>query len=1172
MRLYSLEIKNFKSFCHKGMKIDFRPGLSMIAGPNGSGKSNIGDSLLFVLGTRSSKTVRADKLDDLIHNPANGDKKVSRAEVKAVFVEDRDDESFETVEISRTIEENGSEINSTYFINGKRSKHSEVDRFLENIGIQLDSYSFVLQGDINKFIYVSGNERRKLLESIAGIDAYNMRINSAKEKIDEIDKTILASETLRTEIEENIAVIEKEAEKLREYKKLNSDIVDLRATALSIQIRGIEIDLSGHQQSMEESEKKIGDIKAILDDLDKEREVLAQKRMEIEKGIGEKIQKELESIRKGIESKKLERARSEISASNINISIDKERALIETNTGKIEEIDEEIDNLAKGFNELMKREEELKYRETSLRAQINQKIELQRNKTEEYRKATDELTVIEKQLKENSTITEKIRREESEESKKFKGLETKLGIKEENLTNEKYRLSETQWQLNQIKKDEGGNRSKNESLSKKYYELQSQIKELERERTETRSKMDNLGKEVERMRSEMGSRGFANKSISAIMEAKARGDISGIHRSIGELISYDEKYALAVEAAAGGRLNSIVVDNEDVAQDCIELLREKKLGRVTFIPLNKILPGRPRGKALTIIQQDRTTSLLSQQVKCQDVYANAIWYTFQDTVLVDSAEIAKKYMTGVRIVTLDGDIFEASGAISGGFMNRSRTTFNFSELDSKEKLLEDLRERFNSLDHDIRNLRQEYDDISKQLMDISKSGGEGKGKSESLEAQLKESQKIRESLELEIQTLKIELKNSYASLEKLQELITKEEEKKASLEKRKNELYMIIGDNKEEGNDLSELQRELEKISNEQTSTMSIKSSNQTTMKKISERKSELMMENDNLIKNINAETTEKDRIEEEIAKFGNEIGRLEEEEEKLNENNRKIIQGLKEIERQLSDISQKSAGLESDMKNHENAVLTSKIKIQNFNEKLSALKEELRQNGGNVIIDYSSAQKANSEIAIRMAKLQEIGAVNQLAEEDLKRDMQRKENLVEKIDILKREVDSLIKLMAELEEVKTRVLLDLYGKVKIEMREIFKRLTRGGDVDMYLSDESNPLESELLIKAKPKGTTYTKLQSLSGGEKSLVALSFIVAVQRIKPSPIYFLDEIDMFLDGTNAEAMGELLRENSNTSQIIMISLKNAMSKFANSLFGVTMNKAAGCTEIFSKSFGGE
>ncbi len=1154
------------------MKIDFRPGLSMIAGPNGSGKSNIGDSLLFVLGTRSSKTVRADKLDDLIHNPANGDKKVSRAEVKAVFVEDRDDESFETVEISRTIEENGSEINSTYFINGKRSKHSEVDRFLENIGIQLDSYSFVLQGDINKFIYVSGNERRKLLESIAGIDAYNMRINSAKEKIDEIDKTILASETLRTEIEENIAVIEKEAEKLREYKKLNSDIVDLRATALSIQIRGIEIDLSGHQQSMEESEKKIGDIKAILDDLDKEREVLAQKRMEIEKGIGEKIQKELESIRKGIESKKLERARSEISASNINISIDKERALIETNTGKIEEIDEEIDNLAKGFNELMKREEELKYRETSLRAQINQKIELQRNKTEEYRKATDELTVIEKQLKENSTITEKIRREESEESKKFKGLETKLGIKEENLTNEKYRLSETQWQLNQIKKDEGGNRSKNESLSKKYYELQSQIKELERERTETRSKMDNLGKEVERMRSEMGSRGFANKSISAIMEAKARGAISGIHRSIGELISYDEKYALAVEAAAGGRLNSIVVDNEDVAQDCIELLREKKLGRVTFIPLNKILPGRPRGKALTIIQQDRTTSLLSQQVKCQDVYANAIWYTFQDTVLVDSAEIAKKYMTGVRIVTLDGDIFEASGAISGGFMNRSRTTFNFSELDSKEKLLEELRERFNSLDHDIRNLRQEYDDISKQLMDISKSGGEGKGKSESLEAQLKESQKIRESLELEIQTLKIELKNSYASLEKLQELITKEEEKKASLEKRKNELYMIIGDNKEEGNDLSELQRELEKISNEQTSTMSIKSSNQTTMKKISERKSELMMENDNLIKNINAETTEKDRIEEEIAKFGNEIGRLEEEEEKLNENNRKIIQGLKEIERQLSDISQKSAGLESDMKNNENAVLTSKIKIQNFNEKLSALKEELRQNGGNVIIDYSSAQKANSEIAIRMAKLQEIGAVNQLAEEDLKRDMQRKENLVEKIDILKREVDSLIKLMAELEEVKTRVLLDLYGKVKIEMREIFKRLTRGGDVDMYLSDESNPLESELLIKAKPKGTTYTKLQSLSGGEKSLVALSFIVAVQRIKPSPIYFLDEIDMFLDGTNAEAMGELLRENSNTSQIIMISLKNAMSKFANSLFGVTMNKAAGCTEIFSKSFGGE
>lgn len=1172
MRLYSLEIKNFKSFCHKGTKIDFRPGLSMIAGPNGSGKSNIGDSLLFVLGTRSSKTVRADKLDDLIHNPGIGHNRLASAEVKAVFVEDKDNETFETIEISRVIEESGNDINSTYFINKKKSKRSEVDRFLENIGIQLDSYSFVLQGDINKFIYVTGTERRKLLESIAGIDAYNTRINAAKEKIDGIDKTILASETLRVEIEDNIQMIEKEAEKLREYRRLNSEIQDLKATAISIQIRGVEIDLSGHQQSMEENEGRIREFRSKLDEIKKEQESLIMKRNEIEKGIGEKIQRELAGIRKGVEEKKLEKARAEINASNINMSIDRERNTIESNTNRVEEIDKEIETLASQFNLLMNKENELRNRETILRTQIKQKIDLQKNKTDEYRKATEQLTVIEKDLKEIANHIEKLRKEEAEESRAHKGIETKLGMLEENLTSEKYKISETQWKLNQIKKDDAGNRTRNESLSRKYYDLQTQIKELEKNRNEMRLKLDSMGKDVERMRSEMGSQGFTNKSISAIMEAKARGSINGIHRIIGELISFDEKYALAVEAAAGGRLNSVVVEDENVAQECIELLREKKLGRVTFLPLNKILSGRPRGKALTIIQQDHSTSLLSQQIQSQNVYANAIWYTFQDTVVVDDYETARKYMTGVRIVTLDGNIFEASGAISGGYMNRTRRTFNFAEMEAKEKQLEELRETYNRTEQEIRTLRQDYDVTSKELMDISKSGGEGKGMSSSLELQIEESQKVRESLEIEVQSLRIDLKNTSANMDKLKEDIENEEAKKNSLEQQKARLYESIGDKDEEGNDLSELQKELEIINDEQNATMSTKSSNQTSMKKISERKGEFMQENDNLKISINSEILKRDRIEEEIAKFGNEIGRLEEEEEKLNENNRKVLQGLKEIERQLLDAGQRGGKFENEIKNYENAILTSKIKIQNFNEKLTMLRDEMSQNGGNILTNYSSIQKANMEIATKTVELQNIGAVNQLAEEDLERDSRRRDSLIEKIGVLKREVDSLVKLMAELEDVKTKVLLDLYSRVKAEMKAIFRRLSRGGDVEMYLSDEANPLESELLIKAKPKGTTYTKLQSLSGGEKSLVALSFIVGVQRIKPSPIYFLDEIDMFLDGTNAEAMGELLRENSNTSQIIMISLKNAMSKYARSLFGVTMDKSSGCTEIFSKSLGGE
>jgi chromosome segregation protein len=1171
LRLYSLEIKNFKSFSSDGTRLDFRPGLTMIAGPNGSGKSNIGDSLLFVLGTRSSKTVRADKLDDLIHNPDDNEKRKKIAGVTATFVEDTSNDSYEKVEISRFIEESGKDISSTYFINGKKAKHSEVDRFLENIGIQLDSYSFVLQGDINKFIYVTGNERRKLLEAVAGIDSYNTRINSAKEKIAEIDKMIMSSETLRDELEQNIIYTEKEAEKYRESKKLNLEIKDLKTTSISIQIRGIEIDLSGHEETLRDGNEKLEALKYQREQLRLDIERLSNERNEIEKGVGEKIQKELEELRGKLQDSKLEKARKEISISNLNKEISVAREHVEQNEEKIGNIEKEVLELGNLFNELNEREKNIDYREKSLKTQISQRIDVQKNKSNDYRKITDELGTLKHEIDLNDEKIAKIRREESNIQSQRKSIETKLGIKEESLSNEKYKLSETQWKLNQIKKDNGGSKSREESLSKSYFEAQSKLNRLEKERTEYRTKIDILSREVEKMRTEMGSQGFTNKSISLLMEAKARGNIKGIHRTIGELISYDDQHALAIEAAAGGRLNSLVVEDENVAQECIELLRDRKMGRVTFIPLNKILPGRPRGKALTIIQDGKGAILLSQTVKYQQVYENAIWYTFQDTVLVNNSDLARRYMTGVRIVTLDGDIYEASGAISGGFINKSKRTFNVVEMETKEKTLETMREEQEIRETEIKRLREQYESLSKELMEISKSGSLDAGRTESLESQLKDYKRNVENLEIEIGTLKIDLKDINGKLETTIAELEVLDLEKTRHEKRNSELLNKMGDTKEDGNDLSEMQRELEKISLEKNQCIGKKTETSTTLKKISERKSELSRELNELKDDMENNNKKKDDLDEEIVNINVEVKKLETMQEELNVNNRKVLQGLKEIEGKISTNENRISSLDNDMKNIENSILTSKIKIQNYMERIKGLKEEMDLTGGTVLTEYSSVQKISQELTLRNQRLLEIGAVNQLAEEDLERDRERLNSLLEKINKLKEEVDSLIKLMADLEDIKKNALLDLYTKVKVEMRNIFKRLTRGGDVDMYLSDEENPLDAELLIKAKPKGTVYTKLQSLSGGEKSLVALSFIVAVQRIKPSPIYFLDEIDMFLDGTNAEAMGELLRENSNTSQIIMISLKNAMGKYASSLFGVTMNKRIGCTEIFSKNFEG-
>ncbi|MGP6239466.1 chromosome segregation protein SMC [Cuniculiplasma sp. SKW4] len=1169
MRLYSLEMKNFKSFCPEGIKLDFRPGMTMIGGPNGSGKSNIGDSLLFVLGTRSSKTVRADKMDDLIHIPREGQKRKNEASVTAVFVDDKDSENFEKLEISRVIEDINGEIKSTYYLNGRKARHSDIDKVMDDMGLQLDSYSFVLQGDINDFIKRSGTERRKLLETIAGIESYNMKIEAAKEQVSEIEKNVTASETLQAEIKKNVEVIEEEAKKLKEYKRINEEILNLKATSLSIQIRSYEIDLSSYEQALQKNLEAKEQMDLQINTLKEREKELLKKREEIESGISKELQQQLTSLRERINNIKLEKAKKDVRFQNESNSILEKRERIDQSEEKITEIEKEMEKIAQDFIRL--KEDEAKYNSNyeAMKTQISQRIEVQRQRSVEYQEASKKLKGIEEEInKVNSRLTN-LRKDEKELDQKYSSIEGIIGSKEEAITSEKYKVSEVRWNLSQIKKNDGEKKGNFDKLNKEYFDLKSEITQLEGNLSRISSRIEQLVRDTEKMRAMMGSQGVANRSISILMDAKAKGLISGIHKPVSDIISYSDELQLAVESAAGGRLNSLVVDDENVAQQCIEYLRSKQAGRVTFLPVNKMVGGRARGKAIMILNEGNTMGLLSQNISYDKQYENIVWYTFQDTILVKDIETAKRYMTGVRIVTLAGDIFEASGAISGGFQEKKQRRGNPQELMKMDDELESSRTEKAQLESALRLKKARFEEVQRDLMEESKKGSEGKGRVETLEKQLEEYTSNLSRMEEEL----IKLKNERSSLKEKIDNFRRNMEEEASLVEqlnmKKKEMYDLIGNDQEGGNDLNEMQREADLLNSNLVSTRRKITESETNQKRLSERKMELSKEISDLSIEIHESEEEKRRLEREIRELEEEARKYNAMEKELNERNSKILGDLKGIEIEINQINLKVEKINSEKNAIENSILTANIKIGEFKDRISELKSELESNGGIVLSEYSSVQRVKSEILFRERKLEEIGAVNQLAEADLERETKRLSELTEKIEKLRAEIESLIELMANLEEVKKVSLMNLYNQVREEMRKIFARLTNGGDVILYLSDEKDPLNSELLVKARPKGTTYTKLNALSGGEKSLVALSFITAVQRIKPSPIYFLDEIDMFLDGANAERMGELLRENSNTSQIIMISLKNAMTKYAGSLFGVTLNRQTGCTEVFSKSF---
>ncbi len=1141
----------------------------MIGGPNGSGKSNIGDSLLFVLGTRSSKTVRADKMDDLIHIPKEGQKRKNEASVTAVFVDDRDSENFEKLEISRVIEDINGEIKSTYFLNGRKARHSDIDKVMDDMGLQLDSYSFVLQGDINDFIKRSGTERRKLLETIAGIESYNMKIDAAKEQVAEIEKNVTASETLQAEIRKNVEVISEEAKKLKEYKRLNEEILDLKATSLSIQIRAYEIDLSSYEQAlqknMEVKEQMESQIK-----MAREREKdLLKKREDMETGISKELQQQLSSLREKINSIKLEKAKRDVRFQNENSAISEKRERIEQSEEKITEIEKEIEGITQEFIKLKEDESKFSSNYEAMKTQISQKIEAQRQRSVEYQEASRKLKEIEDELSKVNSRLSSLRRDEKDLDQKYSSLEGIIGSKEEAITSEKYKVSEVRWNLSQIKKNDGEKKGNFEKLNKEYYDLKSEIAGLEGNISKISSRIEQLVRETEKMRGQMGSQGAANRSLSLLMDAKAKGIISGIHKPVSDIISYSDELQMAIEAAAGGRLNSLVVEDENVAQECIEYLRSKQAGRVTFLPVNKMVGGRARGKAIMILNEGNTMGLLSQNITYDVQYENIVWYTFQDTILVKDIETAKRYMTGVRIVTLAGDIFEASGAISGGFQEKRQRKGNPQELMKMDEELENIRREKAEMESIIRSKKLRFDQVQRDLMEESKKGSEGKGRIETLEKQLEQYSLNLSRMEEDL----IKLKNERSGIkERIDELRTNMENEASLVEQlnlRKKEMYDFIGNDEEGGNDLNEMQREADLLNSNLIATRRKITEIETNQKRLSERKMELSKEISELSIEIHESEEEKKRLESEILQLDEENKKYIAMEKDLNEKNSKILGELKGIELEINQINVKVEKVNAEKNAVDNSILTANIKISEFKERINELKNELESTGGVVLSEYSSVQRVKSEILVRERKLEEIGAVNQLAESDLERETMRLSELTGKIEKLRAEIDSLIELMANLEEVKKVSLLNLYNQVREEMRKIFSRLTNGGDVILYLSDEKDPLNSELLVKARPKGTTYTKLNALSGGEKSLVALSFITAVQRIKPSPIYFLDEIDMFLDGANAERMGELLRENSNTSQIIMISLKNAMTKYAGSLFGVTLNRQTGCTEVFSKSF---
>ncbi len=1174
MHLESLELDNFKSFGNK-KKILFKNGFTVISGPNGSGKSNIGDSLLFVLGTRSSKTVRADRLGDLIHKSSNPKRNRNYCSVTVTL--DNDDgnlpEEDRKIVLKRELTGDMEGYKSNYYLNGTRVRHSDVANMLDSIHIYLDSYSFVLQGDINNIVKMTGVERRKLLESISGIESFDIQITRAKTDIDAINENLARLEVLTEETRKRRDQLEVEKQSAERYLELAERVANLRKTLFSLEIEGHNRELKSFRENLEKIQGEINEINSELGQLEKDLESKKEIENELKHKLDVSGNSQLTEIREKIENKRVRIAELGISADNIK-----------------DRIDQTKEDLAEGREDVKKSQKKIDWLESNRKENGNTLSEIRKN----IQTRANELRILkDKSSKSNSEIQsrqEKIRELDSEikglnqnmgdiqekkqmASSRHSQLISQLGSSEEKKTDIEFQIRDALWRLKDIEREVGGNKKSYEDLNSKYYKLKNRLEDLRKEKDTVQEELNRAGKEHAQLQATTSRSGFSNRALNTIMDARNHNTISGIHGPIRELISFDDEFRYAVESTAGGRLNSVVVEDDGVAEECLNLLKAEKSGKLTFLPINKMFPGRPRGKAITVRSSEGSRGYVFEKLNYDKKYEGAIWYAVQDTVIVNDVKTARKYMVGVRLVTMDGDIFEASGAITGGFVDRKKSAIGTEQkINELAARMRELSQELEDIDASIASIEAEFETVSQQLRETSRDEGsrqteynqlkkisdEGKGKLEEIEVVITKNKEELKAAEAETREIDSELKSVQAKVdaldaektrlfEEIKELSPKYAEKEDALEEALTKLR-----EKE-----SEFSSELTRI--------------ESDLAHLNERIVELNGQSGELNKELTELQSQQKKNNEQSLLEKDELEKLKVIEAEIAEKSREIVDALNRNEQAMDRIRDQMEMKKSGISAKREIILSLEIKMENTEAKIRDLTEEQEWFEGEVIENMRSVPEIKKEIDGCNRSISELGPVNQKAIEDYGVVAKDLEALTVEVESLSSEKKDLEDLTDKLNEQKKHAFMEMYLAINENMKLIYREISGGGEAHMEMSDEDDPLNAEVFIRARPKGTNFSKIEALSGGEKSLTALSFILAVQRINPSPVYYLDEVDMFLDGANAERVGKMFRSNSHTSQVFAVSLRKAMLKYADNVIGVTSFDQEN-TEVFEKYVGGD
>ncbi|WP_332448673.1 chromosome segregation protein SMC [Methanoculleus sp.] len=1132
MYITQLEIDNFKSFARK-TKIPFFEGFTVVSGPNGSGKSNIIDSILFVLALSGARGLRAEKLTDLIN--VNSGK--NTAEVTITL--------SDGTTIRRRIKRTPAGYYSYNYLNNRLCKQAEVIEFLAKIGIKPEGYNVVMQGDITRIMEMSDGERRKIIDEIAGVAEFDHKREQAFSELEVVRERIEREEILLSELVARLDALQHEREQAVEYRRRQEELEHLE------QCRGAAL--------VRQKEQEIGTLHDLM--------------LDQQAALG-RTAGEAESIGTGLEEA---RGRQHAVEEEINRKSGPEYlelvGRLEEARGGIKVGEKTIERLATGKDENLEAVQRVYMDNRRAEARIEECAGQIRNLSIDRANLAMELSAQREQM-------EAIEARISSESKEVEGLKDQLFawmqdlegrkelrakiLHEQDILIEKSRMRTSERErldarIHQIVEELENKQAQVADYASCMADCEGEKHRIERELSEAestlfgrRSALDRLKKEIReneqnlmRLEAQQQAQGDAGgRAMDVVL------GMDGVHGTVAQLGRAPQEYATALDVAAMGRLRWVVVDTDAVASDAIRYLKENRLGRVTFLPLNKLRPPilSPLGADPGIV------GYAVDLLEFDPAFDRAFRVVFGATVVVDTLERARRMMGRYKMVTLDGDFVEKSGAMTGGSQGKKVRGFGVAVDD------EVLRIRAT-----LAGLEAEAGEIEASIGRLAVAAEAKRAERSAVDEQIARYRMLVEEFRKRTEVLAGEKQTLEATL---QEMI---EGAKTGGE----ELARLEGDLERTAGEIARLSAEVDGLKKKLDDTEIPALTEQY------ERYRKSVEDIERRLRNKDADITDAKRERQHFANRAEELtlerSRLEAKNQEIDaeiasareqiEDQRRLIVELEARQKEFSDelaglhaerdrILGEVRALDQQARELSGAMERTRMQIDALAERERSLLgelEALREQAGDVKTDLD-LPAIDAGIAEAEKALKKIGAVNMLAIEECDRVSTRVEERTEKKEVLSRERSLLLDRIEKYETMKYDAFMTAYAAIDTNFREIFARLTDGSG-RLVLENEEDPFAGGMTFAVQPRDKKVHLLSALSGGEKSLTTLAFIFSIQQYMPAPFYALDEVDMFLDGNNVGRIAAMISELTGNAQSIIVSLRKPMIERADRIVGVTI-----------------